>query len=285
MTKYNQLEQINIPSPVNTINSDFFPHKYDMHWHKDVEIIALRDDYKGTEYPVITINQAEYQLNPGDVIFIWPGELHEITDNSNKALIGLQFPSTLFTEIHDFAPYINIFKTYHLLSASKDPDITKTLHITINKMIQNSNADSLFKNVEALISLYEMIIAFGTFINENSENLIQSKSNQTFDKINEACEYIQANCEKDLTLNSVSEYIGFSPSYFSRCFKQATSYNFIEYLSQQRIKKAQNLLIDSTLPITEVAFQAGFNSLSTFNRVFLQYNGCSPLQYKKYYVK
>ena len=95
--------------------------------------------------------------------------------------------------------------------------------------------------------------------------------------------YIQEHCEEPLTLDSIANYVGFSPCYFSRYFKKVTSYNFVEYLMMQRVKRMQMLLTNNSLSITDAAYQAGFKSISTLNRVFRQYSGCSPSEYRKYY--
>ena len=90
--------------------------------------------------------------------------------------------------------------------------------------------------------------------------------------------------EQELTLESVADYIGFSSCYFSRIFKQATGYHFVEYLTLQRVKRAQALLSDTSLNITDISYQSGFKSISTFNRVFKQYRSCSPREYRQYYL-
>ena len=120
----------------------------------------------------------------------------------------------------------------------------------------------------------------GHHIDSKTHEIISAKM---MEKIQGACSYIQENCDQDLSLDEVSRLCGFSSYYFSRCFKRVTTVNFVEYLATQRIKRVQLLLIDTDLSITEVAYQAGFKSLSTFNRVFRQFNGCSPSEYKKYY--
>ena len=107
---------------------------------------------------------------------------------------------------------------------------------------------------------------------------------ETARKIGEACQYITRHSNEDLHLDTVAAYLGFSPSYFSRTFKQLTGRNFIEYLLYERVKKARTLLFDFDLPITEIAYSSGFKSISTFNRVFHKYNGYSPSEYRKYMV-
>lgn len=288
MTSPKNFENQRFNRTVNTINTDFFPNQFPLHWHKYVEIAAFPDTGSSTQKPpVLRINQNTYELTPGDVLFIWPGELHEIVSNEDNQLIGLQFNTSVFNDLPDFAPYLSLFRTFHHIRQVENPSLTQSMLVHIKHMISVQEKNEVFSGVEELICLYEMFIEFGTYIKETVlKDTAQNTTvnNSTLDKINIACSYIMENCEQELTLESVADYIGFSSCYFSRIFKQATGYNFVEYLTLQRVKRAQALLSDSNLAITDISYQAGFKSISTFNRVFKQYRSCSPREYRKYYL-
>jgi AraC-like DNA-binding protein len=59
-------------------------------------------------------------------------------------------------------------------------------------------------------------------------------------------------------------------------FKQATGLTFTDYLARVRIEKVKNLLLNPHKRISEAAYEAGFQSLSQFNRVFRRVTGQSP---------
>lgn len=281
----NNYEQILYETTINTINAAHFVNKFPKHWHKNVEIVSFQESDQFTKPAILIVNQITYQLVPGDILYIWPGELHEIIQNPDKKIIAMQFSPTIFNELPDFAPYLHLFRTFHLVKGSESPALSQSAIFRMEQMIEIRQSERPFCGVEALINLYEMFMEFCIYINENlSDEHSLINTNKTLEKINQACHFIQENCEHSLTLDRVSEYIGFSSCYFSRCFKKTTNYSFVEYLTRQRIKHAQVLLIDSNISVTEVAYQSGFRSLSTFNRVFRQYSGCSPVQYKRYYV-
>ena len=63
-------------------------------------------------------------------------------------------------------------------------------------------------------------------------------------------------------------------------FKQVTGINFVEYIARTRFEKASRLLQNSDLRITHIAFAAGFQSLSQFNRVFKRLARKSPTDYR-----
>lgn len=71
---------------------------------------------------------------------------------------------------------------------------------------------------------------------------------------------------------------GVSEAHFARSFKQAFGVPPHRYLLTRRIERAKALLRDTDLPITDVAFQTGWNSLGTFGRTFRDVTGESPTQ-------
>lgn len=285
-TNENQ-QQMQFKSAINTIDQQCCLERFPMHWHKYVEIIAIPEEAKEEERVIILLNQVEYKLFPGDILIIWPGELHEIIDNISKKMLVLQFPITVLNENKDFARFMHIFRNHNLLSYLDTPELNQTMFFFLKQIfLLKNDEEKYFKNVEMLICLYEMFITLGNFL-QDKWNLFQSldkHDESMMDKMQMVCQYIQENCETNLSLENVSEYVGFSPCYFSRCFKKATAYSFVEYLMMQRVKRMQMLLKDNELSITDAAYQAGFKSISTLNRVFKQYCGCSPSEYIKYYT-
>ena len=92
--------------------------------------------------------------------------------------------------------------------------------------------------------------------------------------------YIEQNSAEKLSLTRVANVVNMNANYLSENFKQVTGLNFVEYVARTRFKTACDLLRDSNLRISEIAFAAGFQSLSQFNRVFKKLAGKSPTQYR-----
>lgn len=74
---------------------------------------------------------------------------------------------------------------------------------------------------------------------------------------------------------------GVSEAHFARCFKEAFGVPPHRYLLTRRIERAKALLRDTDLPVTDIAFQTGWNSLGTFGRVFRDITGASPSALRK----
>jgi AraC-like DNA-binding protein/ligand-binding sensor protein len=80
----------------------------------------------------------------------------------------------------------------------------------------------------------------------------------------------------ELSLTQVAQAVNMSAFYFCKNFKQATGLTFTDYLARLRVEKVKNLLLNPHKRVSEAAFEAGFQSLSQFNRVFHRLAGESP---------
>jgi len=75
--------------------------------------------------------------------------------------------------------------------------------------------------------------------------------------------------------------VNMSSFYFCKSFKRATGITFTNYLARVRIEKVKNLLLNPHKRVSEAAYDAGFQSLSQFNRVFRRIAGEAPTAYRE----
>ncbi len=95
-----------------------------------------------------------------------------------------------------------------------------------------------------------------------------------------ARKYIEEHADEELSLTQIAKVVNMNANYLSEKFKQVTGTNFVEYVARTRFANACDLLRKSNLRISEIAFAAGFQSLSQFNRVFKRFSGKSPTEYR-----
>jgi AraC-like DNA-binding protein len=107
----------------------------------------------------------------------------------------------------------------------------------------------------------------------------QKKSNVESIRIWKARNFIQEHSSEELSLSKVAKAANTSANYLSEKFKEATGTNFVKYVARARFEKAAALLRETDLRVSEIAFAAGFQSLSQFNRVFKKFGGKSPTEY------
>ncbi|GAO43858.1 chromate resistance protein ChrB domain-containing protein [Flavihumibacter petaseus] len=95
-------------------------------------------------------------------------------------------------------------------------------------------------------------------------------------------EMIQDHIDTNLTLKEISRGLDISPSYLSREFsKYFNDLSFGEYIRQQRIEKAKELMRNGTYSLTDIAYLTGFSDQSHFTRIFQRHTGETPSAYRK----
>ncbi|MEG6572575.1 AraC family transcriptional regulator [[Clostridium] cellulosi] len=91
---------------------------------------------------------------------------------------------------------------------------------------------------------------------------------------------IVKNPEEKLSMKDAAKMAGMSYAYFSRTFKKTIGQSFVDFCNAIKIHRAEELLKSQKFSVTDIANSLGFGSVSYFNRIFKQYNGSTPTQYK-----
>ena len=94
-------------------------------------------------------------------------------------------------------------------------------------------------------------------------------------------EHIQSHFFEASTIDDAAAQAGMSRRRFTQLFREATGTSWLDYVQQRRIAHARRLLVESTTPITSIAFECGFQDVSTFYRVFHRVVGCAPGQFRE----
>ena len=102
----------------------------------------------------------------------------------------------------------------------------------------------------------------------------------TKSKLKRVKEHIRDRLTENISLQEISTEVGLSKSYFAEMFKQSTGITPYQYVLQQRIKRAKQLL-KQDLPLVEIALDCGFSSQSAFNRTFRKCVGTTPRNYQQ----
>lgn len=107
------------------------------------------------------------------------------------------------------------------------------------------------------------------------------KENQHYKKIQESRDFIAVNYGNcSLGVEQLAERLGYSSNYFSRIFKNITGYYVNDYIRQVRVIKAQELLTDTSLTISEIAEMTGFTTDNYFYSIFKKETGMTPAAYR-----
>lgn len=101
------------------------------------------------------------------------------------------------------------------------------------------------------------------------------------DHISMACCYISTHLSEQLTLETVAKNVYVSKCYLCRIFRSRLGQSFSQYITQQRLERAEHLLQHSNLSIDRIAEQCGFGSAAYFATLFRRRNGVSPSSYRR----
>lgn len=111
----------------------------------------------------------------------------------------------------------------------------------------------------------------------------QTKGSESSRPVRAAKQYMMKNFDKNISLEEVCEYVGFSVAYFSVLFKKETGEGFAKYLTKIRMEEAKNLLRETDMPVAEICEKVGYNDRKHFTHTFHKYTGVNPAEYRKLY--
>jgi two-component system, response regulator YesN len=104
---------------------------------------------------------------------------------------------------------------------------------------------------------------------------------QANDPIERAKQYIYHHFHETITLEQVSEMVHLSPTYFTKLFRETTDTTFIDFLTEVRLVKAKQLLLQNQLSLKEISYMIGYKDPNYFSRVFKKHFNQSPKQFQK----
>lgn len=122
-------------------------------------------------------------------------------------------------------------------------------------------------------------------INKLLVNVQKKDTNKYSPTVYKAINYISKNYAENVTLLSISEHVNVSKNYFSKLFKEETGINFVQYLTNIRVKHAKELLISENIKTYEVSQMVGYKNYRHFCKIFKKNTGITPSEVKMKYTE
>ncbi|MGY4688651.1 response regulator transcription factor [Salibacterium sp. K-3] len=187
----------------------------------------------------------------------------------------------LLTELFDYLTQED-FSLHESLQAIRELEIiilNNVQDLTVKAQDLNRSFQ-LEKDID--LKIYNTFEALRLFLHadliELSNTLNQrSKKNWIIDN---TIHYIHENFQKDIKAQQVAENHFITPNYFSLLFRQETGFSFSEYLNSLRIKKAAELLVNTSNRVFEIAEYVGYKEYKYFVKVFKKHMGITPTHYR-----
>ncbi|MBE6636526.1 MAG: helix-turn-helix domain-containing protein [Ruminococcaceae bacterium] len=221
-----------------------------------------------------SIGGVSYPVERGQAFLIPPNEstIYSADEKDPWSYSFFAFDGKMAKELVDRTGFADSY-----VLTLNDDSICDIIHETAEALNEGKILNS---DIYALGRLLAMI---RYFIDSKGESRHQDKNMNNYVLL--ALNYIQYNYFNEITVASIADMLAINRSYFFRIFKAETGLSPIEYLNNYRIMKAKQLLLESTMPVSQIAIASGFTTPSAFYRMFNLKFGMSPSQYRKEYNK
>lgn len=274
--------------PIKVYKNDFnwyTNHIIDWHWHPEIEFAVVLSGKVEC-----FINGSCIQVNAGEGIFINSNTMHmerPVSNNEKPLMTTVCFlPDLIGDGSADliFRKFLRPIVNGAALKGIKlTPDIEwqrKILSILegIFLISEKSNLDYELKFRNMLGEIWCNLI---TNLGENlSAPEVNRKVIINEHRLKQMLLCIHTNYKHELTVDEIAGAANISKSECFRCFRRMIDKKPITYLNEHRLKHAVNLLVATDMQITEVCFACGFNHISYFGKIFKQYYGMTPKEFR-----
>jgi AraC-like DNA-binding protein len=276
---YEKLDMMDQHLPIifhkDYLSKDGHNNYFGCHWHEKIELLYFT---KGEA--IIKCNSLEVTVKKGDLIVVNSNELHQGYCVSEEAeYYCIIFDTSLFQSRYIDAcetKYINPLSQNRILFKNKiesDREVSKFIH----SFVKEYEAKQIGYEMAVKATIYQLLVLL---LRNHVELVLSSKEYNSrmknLDRFNSILEYIENNYSERITIDQLSSMVNMSRFHFCRVFKSITEKPLGEYLNLLRINKAEAMLKNSSVNITEAAMACGFDDINYFSRMFKKYKKVAP---------
>lgn len=207
------------------------------------------------------------------------GDTEAISILSEK---NYEYPTALFNKSHSYSDAMNKMH-YDAICAASEMCLIAIQAGLLDIVAYNTRDEFIkeFNSAVNLADLYDLVHGMaGTFAAKVSYVLKHKKlSNRTIQMIS----YIKENMYYKMELADIANAVGVSRTYASTIFKQETGVTLSDFILNERLNEAKNLLSETNMTISEISDKLSFCSQSYFTKNFTKINGMTPGEYRNQY--
>lgn len=241
----------------------------DTHWHQFFEL-GLVVSGTGTHI----FNGIPVRLEPGHTFLLTPADFHQIVPDRGQTLrlYNLIFTERMISEelaeqlFERKKQYICLFEKEDYAEAEREYE----------RILKESAGWREHSGIIVKGCIERLLIDLSRSCPLAEKVVMEEAGVPVHPSIRKALLYLQYHFRDPLLLDEVARLAGLSANYFSECFSKQTGFTFQAYVRDMRLQFAKSLISATTLPITEICFAAGFNTLPYFERAFKTRYGVSP---------
>lgn len=276
-------ELVYIEKRVQTYFNSPFLSLQSIHAHPELQLTYIQKGFgkRIIGNTVEPFEAGDMVLVGSNIPHIWISNpaFYEKNSNLESTLILLYInPSPLEKLIFSFKEFENFREV--MQQASKGIKILGMTKDLIADKLNDLTDKQGFEKIEGVLQILNLISlsAEKEAIDTNNKNIYDS---YTDDRLVNVIKFIQENYHSHISLDDVADIACLTKQSFCRYFKQKAQMNFSQYINNFRISKACELLLQSNLPITDIAYNCGYSSVAHFCKLFKEQTGLSPVSYRK----
>ena len=216
-----------------------------------------------------------YDLLPHTVIPLERKRTHEIVDQPRKAM-------TVFSLYFDDTG-MNKYIVDYLFTGSEPFDLPLYYAEQVKRNLRQMLYEQSHKPPGYKLGIRQCmeltILQLYRAKLQRSQKL-KSVSNSSLDRVQATLDYITENCHEQYSLSDGAKMANVSQRQFTNLCRKLNGKSFIQFLNAYRCTRAKALLENTDMPVSAIAFEIGFEELSSFYRAFRKHQKCSPLKYR-----
>lgn len=242
------------------------------HWHREIELLYIK---KGSIRMQVT-NHA-FTAMEGDLVICDTGEIHYSNSYSKDSILDfIIFDTSLISSHYAYHCFAKPLLTSKEL---EDSGLKKRL-LALEYLLDSelSKKEAYYQDI-IRAALQDFWFRLLRVMPIDEGGIMKNRRIAMLEDFQHLLSYMEEHASENITLEMAAEKMHFSPSHFSKVFKQLTGTGFVKYLNTIRITLASELLARSDAPMTQIAFSCGFQNVRNFNRVFKEITGCTPSEY------
>ncbi len=266
------------------------------HMRRIVDNFEIIIGVSGIAY--IEQGNVKYEVKPGSAILLLPGQVHGgyAFSEPNTSFYWLHFlcngeysildEREAYIQISPLKsnPYTNKLQEDILIPTYLSIASMEKLLIQFRQLLHISNANYYTGlSADYLLTLM-MIEQTQLYIHSVTDNVSESDdvTNRRFMNI---LEWIRLNIHRKIYIHELADRFDFNVDYLSRLFKKRLGVSAMDYINGMKVWKAKEYLSQSEKTVKEIAFYLGFQDEKYFMKLFKEYEGITPSQYRNAYYK
>ncbi|NOU94098.1 helix-turn-helix domain-containing protein [Paenibacillus sp. LMG 31456] len=222
------------------------------------------------------VQDEQADLMRGDLFSIPPYTMHCFMPIAGQSfeLVQLDFmPSLLEETIRELS---SATLKQHLLI-----NLSPRSQIVIERLMEDIKSELDAKESYHQYAVRADLLKFLVVISREVNGWMRATESGYEQAIREVIDYMKQNMEKPLALKDAAARVSLSPNYFSSLFKMVAGVTFSGFLTELRLRKAGELLLETEMSVVEILEAVGFKHTGHFYKMFKKCYGVTPYEYKK----